>query len=176
MGILARRGAGARRWVLEGRFAAGHLESGISGFDPLAEVRSRSIMSWMGNSWLNRGTALGTLAATTVIFAFSFTKTPDRPQSALTANLSGGWDAANREFDRRIKARFPLGSTVDQLIANLSEQGFVAEWPDARFNEYAAYSDVGNWVCNIGAHVYWTVGENGRIRSIRGMYREEGCL
>ena len=32
----------------------------------------------------------------------------------LTAGLPGGWDAASEEFDRRMKASFPVGSAASQ--------------------------------------------------------------
>jgi hypothetical protein len=42
----------------------------------------------------------------------------------LTARLSGKWEDVSNEFDRRVKADFPIGIPVEKMGAELQRQGF----------------------------------------------------
>jgi hypothetical protein len=99
-----------------------------------------------------------------------------RPASSLTENLPARWDDATREFDRRLKARFPLGSSAAAMAQELQRQGFEpAAWTGLD-PVTQALRDESNFVCTIRARVEWRTDEAGLLRSISGRYHEEGCL
>ncbi len=47
-----------------------------------------------------------------------------RPSAPLTAGLHGPWAVLSTEFDRRVKAKFPLGSSEMDIETELQHQGF----------------------------------------------------
>lgn len=82
-------------------------------------------------------------------------------------------------FDRRVKARFPVGSAESAVTGELRRQGFARnDWTYAKSDdeEASAYRSENNIACNIGAFVYWRTDARGAITTIRGEYREMGCL
>lgn len=104
---------------------------------------------------------------------------PPKPKSALTEQLSGTWDQVSKEFDRRVKAQFPVGSAESAMTLALRRQGFERQdWTfrKAGDDEARAFRSENNIVCNQGAFVYWRSDEAGAITSVRGEYRELGCL
>lgn len=98
-----------------------------------------------------------------------------RSPSPLTADLPSNWKAASQLFDRRVRARFPVGTPVWKLANGLEAEGFKPTWFETD-GEYDAQRNEGNFVCNIVARVYWRVGKDGAVSAVRGLYREEGCL
>ena len=104
---------------------------------------------------------------------------PPTPRSVLTEQLSGPWDQVSKEFDRRVKAAFPIGTAESAMTLALRRQGFERQdWTFRKTgnDEAQAFRSENNWVCNQGAFVYWRSDEAGNIASIRGEYRELGCL
>ena len=98
-----------------------------------------------------------------------------RPPSRLIEGLPRGWGNASSQFDARLKARFPVGSSTNAIIDGLAAEGFTPTWFEAD-GEYGAKRDEGSFVCNLAARVFWRVGQTGTVSAIRGTYREEGCL
>jgi hypothetical protein len=136
---------------------------------------------------MRRGTAvrwvLAILGAAAIAAASAFVtviwiglNTPSRPDSSLTDDLPLGWDIASREFNRRITARFPPGSSAVEMARELAEQGFapVSWWMDGPV--HAAVRDESHFPCRIAAEVNWRADATGRIASISGRYGEHGCL
>jgi hypothetical protein len=92
----------------------------------------------------------------------------------LTDGLPARWDAASREFNRRVVERFPLGSSAAEMRQELHRQGFV---PTDRTTPGPAWRlDRSDLACRIGAYVEWRVDAADRLVAIGGRYGEEGCL
>ncbi|SDC84674.1 hypothetical protein SAMN05444678_10695 [Sphingomonas sp. YR710] len=101
--------------------------------------------------------------------------TSRRPISPLTENLGHTWAIASSHFDTRIRRRFPIGTAVTKLASELAAEGFVPTWFEEN-GEHVAVRNEGDFVCNIVAQVYWRADKDDKILSIRGVYRELGCL
>jgi hypothetical protein len=105
---------------------------------------------------------------------------PPKPKAALTDALGGQtWEASSKEFDRRVKARFPAGTAERAMTLELRRQGFKRQdWSYEKHgeDEATAFRSENNLVCQQGAFVYWRADAAGKIETIRGEYRELGCL
>jgi hypothetical protein len=101
----------------------------------------------------------------------------DKPPVPLTAGLSGTWEAVSNEFDRRVRAAFPTGSSEKDMASALQRQGFWREdWDSSIEHEHAAIRREDSFLCNQAARIYWRADGDGKLTAIRGVYREEGCL
>ncbi|WP_308813960.1 hypothetical protein [Sphingomonas sp. GV3] len=98
-----------------------------------------------------------------------------RPSSSLTTDLPSAWSDASSQFDKRVKTRFPIGSSARNLTDELGAEGFKPTWFEAG-GEDGAKRDEGSFVCNIAARVFWRVGQNGAVSAIHGTFNEEGFL
>ncbi len=96
----------------------------------------------------------------------------------LTWNLGGGkWAVLSERFSARLEQAFPVGSSEEQMLAELQRQGFVIlPIASTSESERQAVRREDNFVCNVAARVYWHTDTGGRIVAIRGVDREEGCL
>ena len=108
-------------------------------------------------------------------FVIALWWTTSRATSALTANLDPDWKTASAQFDSRLRGRFPIGTLIWKLSKELESQGFKPTWFEEN-GEYGAMRDEGSFVCNVAARVYWRSADNRTLSTIRGAYREEGCL
>lgn len=97
------------------------------------------------------------------------------PPSPLTKGLSSDFKAASVQFDQRVRARFPVGTTSWDLVRTLEAEGFRATWFEAN-GEYGAKRSESDFPCTINAQIYWRGGQNGVVTAIRGTYGENGCL
>ncbi|QDG93764.1 hypothetical protein NIBR502774_14255 (plasmid) [Rhizobium sp. NIBRBAC000502774] len=98
-----------------------------------------------------------------------------KPEAPLTSGLSGNWTEASSQFDARVRDRFGAGTPIPDLINGLKSEGFEPMWLEAE-GEYGAERKDGGVVCNSAARIYWIVGKNDTLSSIRGVYQEGGCL
>jgi hypothetical protein len=71
-----------------------------------------------------------------------------RSASSLTSGLPSGWGNASSQFDARIRSRFPIGSSAQNLIDGLGAEGFKPTWFETE-GEYGAKRDEGSFVCNV---------------------------
>jgi hypothetical protein len=132
--------------------------------------------------WLRWSLYLATLVLAVAISVFatlvwSWSKQFDRPPVPLTAGLTGSWSALTTEFNTRVQHRFPIGLPEAELGRELSKQGFSqADWGGTTGSEHEAIRREDNIACRLAARIYWHAGDDGRIKSIRGEYGEEGCL
>jgi hypothetical protein len=99
------------------------------------------------------------------------------PNVPLTVGLSGKWEDISKEFDRRVKISFPIGSSEEQMGTELKRQGFCRQdWRSSTEQERDAIRREDNGVCRQAAYVHWRVDAQGHLTAVRGEYREEGCL
>jgi hypothetical protein len=95
----------------------------------------------------------------------------------LTAGLNGPWKVISAEFDKRVEAMFPLGSSEIDMKKELHRQGFSLPDLTAEFAQRGeAIRREDGFVCNKAAYIRWQADKQGRLTSISGEYREEGCL
>lgn len=102
-----------------------------------------------------------------------------RPSVPLTTRLDGSWETMNSEFDARVRARFPIGSTEHDMARELRGEGFIRDdWSFVitQGAEAKATRREDRVVCRQAAYIYWRANPQGRLTSIRGVYRVEGCL
>ena len=121
---------------------------------------------------------LGLLAATILVVGTLFyVASRLRLHVPLTSNLYGRWDVISAEFNRRVEDRFPLGSLESAMAAELQNEGFSSQdWTSSTDAEHEAVRREDDRVCNVAARIYWRADNGGRLTSIMGIYREEGCL
>jgi hypothetical protein len=118
------------------------------------------------------------IAGVSVVSTLLATWRPLEPKAPLTAGLHGAWADISREFDGRVKRGFPLGMSEEKMGLELQHQGFARrDWSSTdNGQEHIARRSENNLVCNQAAYVYWRSDAQGRLTSVRGVYREEGCL
>lgn len=108
---------------------------------------------------------------------FFFTWQP-RPSVSLTTKLDGSWEMINREFDARVRTRFPIGSTEVDMTRELQREGFTRDdWSFVigQGAEAKATRREDRFICRQAAYIYWRADPRGRLISIRGTYRVERC-
>ena len=93
---------------------------------------------------------------------------------AIAATLPGSEGEFSRELDVRIRERFPIGSSEEDLIAYLSGDGFVPQW---RRREDANESDFmrNGLLCTDIVRVFWRADATGVLTDVGGAY-ESQCL
>ena len=74
------------------------------------------------------------------------------------------------EFDRRVKASFPVGSLVADMGQVLNAQGFWHDWSCSTETEHFAGRDENTWMSKQGAYIQWRADKDGRILEIKGSY------
>ncbi len=119
-------------------------------------------------------TAIISVSATVIFFIGQ-----PRPDVPLTASLDGNLDTINSEFDTRVRARFPIGSSEYDMARELQREGFIRDdWSFvvAQRAEAKATRREDRVVCRQAAYIYWRANREGRLMSIRGVYRVERCL
>lgn len=119
-------------------------------------------------------TAIVSIVVTVAIFIGQ-----PRPSVPLTAGLDGGWDTINSDFDTRVRVRFPIGSSEVEMARELQREGFIrSDWSFAIADgaEAKATRREDRVICRQAAYIYWRATPQGRLTSIRGVYRVEGCL
>jgi hypothetical protein len=101
-----------------------------------------------------------------------------KPDAPLTAELKGAtWAEESAAFERRLRIRFPTGSGEQLMSRELRRQGFKqVDWGGATGVEHEAERREDDFVCNRAAYVFWRADASGQLTSVRGEYREEGCL
>lgn len=118
-------------------------------------------------------------AAISIVGTMVFVVGQPRHSVPLTAELTGSWDAISNEFDRRVRTRFPLGSSEADMTREIRSEGFTRDdWSfvNPQGLEAKAMRREDRVVCRQAAYIFWRANREGRLISIRGVYRVEGCL
>jgi len=140
-----------------------------------------------GDKWVVRAGAVVIIAVVSAIATLWITGwtpikpyEPPQPHSALTEKLGGKtWAQGSAEIDRRVKARFPIGTQESVMTLEIQRQGFHRnDWTYQKpgNEEAAAVRSENDFVCNKGAFIFWRTDASGKLTSIRAEYREMGCL
>jgi hypothetical protein len=94
------------------------------------------------------------------------------PEIATT--LPGDEAQFSREFDERIRDRFPAGSSEDVLVDYLASEHFAPEWRRRDGANAAAFVWSG-LVCTKTVRVVWRAGATGVLAAVNGAYQSH-CL
>jgi len=92
----------------------------------------------------------------------------------IVATLPGDESEFSREFDDRIRARFPIGSSEEKLVDFLANEGFFPDWR-RRDNSNASFFVQSGLICQKIVRVFWRAGAPGDLTDVRGSY-ESRCL
>jgi hypothetical protein len=116
-------------------------------------------------------------AATLILAALSFgagRMTPGaRIVPEIVATLPNDESQFSREFDARVRERFPIGTSQDKLIGYLVGANFVPDWPQDGAN--ASMFIFNGLICDRIARVLWRADAAGNLTHVSGAY-ESHCL
>lgn len=123
---------------------------------------------------LTAALAVGVAIGFAVAFVFAawpwLLANPEQPRSSFTANLSSNLNVASRQFEARLKRRFPPGTSMSNLTEELQSQGFSPTWSgDSGGYRAVRYEGAGS-ACSHDASVYWRANEGGALVTITGSY------
>jgi hypothetical protein len=93
---------------------------------------------------------------------------------AIAATLPGDEAQFSREFDERIRDRFPVGTSEDALVDYLASEHFAPEWRRRDGANAAAFVWSG-LLCAKVVRVLWRADATGRLTEVNGAY-ESHCL
>ena len=96
------------------------------------------------------------------------------PLPEIAAALPGDESLFSREFDERIRERFPLGSSENKLIDFLANEGFLPDWR-RRDNPSGSLFVQNGLICEKIVRVFWQADATGGLREVRGSY-ESHCV
>ena len=97
-----------------------------------------------------------------------------RPLPEIVATLPGDESEFSREFDGRIRERFPIGSSEDKLLAFLANENFFPDWR-RRDNPNASFFVQSGLICQKIVRVFWRADAAGVLTDVRGSY-ESQCI
>ncbi len=133
--------------------------------------------------------ALRSLVVSSLFLILSGCATFFTTPSTLVDGLGGYYDEEGRiattEFDERVRALFPIGSSVVSMREELQREGF--KLGDTRSNDYMLERQhVGEEVarrpgtrfvlCNEAAYVFWRTDAQERLLAVRGQYAIGPCV
>lgn len=101
------------------------------------------------------------------------------PLPPLARGLPSGvvWKEANDVFDKRVRAEFPVGSPENEMLSELTSQGFkLATWFKADDGHKLAEFEGSQFPCALRWEITWRADSNGKLLDISGHYGEAGCL
>ena len=96
------------------------------------------------------------------------------PFPGIVATLPGDESEFSREFNDRIRERFPIGSSEDKLLTFLTNEGFLPDWR-SRDNPNASFFVQSGLICQKIIRVFWRADASGTLTDIRGSY-ESHCI
>jgi hypothetical protein len=97
-----------------------------------------------------------------------------RPLPEIVATLPGDESEFSREFDGRLRERFPIGSSEDKLAAFLANEGFFPDWR-RRDAPNASFFVQSGLICRKIVRVFWRADAAGVLTDVRGSY-ESQCI
>ena len=97
-----------------------------------------------------------------------------RPFREIVATLPGDESEFSREFDGRIRQRFPIGSNEDKLVDFLANEGFFPDWR-SRDNPNASFFVQSGLICQKIVRVFWRADTTGALTDVHGSY-ESRCI
>jgi len=96
------------------------------------------------------------------------------PSSGDRCDLAGDESEFSREFDGRIRERFPIGSSEGKLLTLVANEGFFPDWR-SRDNPNASFFVQSGLICQKIVRVFWRTDVAGTLTDVRGSY-ESRCI
>lgn len=96
------------------------------------------------------------------------------PLPAIAATLPGVEADFSQELDLRIRERFPVGSSEENLVGYLSDEGFVPQWPHREDGNEGVFTRNG-LLCTDVVRVFWRADATGVLTDVGGAY-ESRCM
>jgi hypothetical protein len=118
--------------------------------------------------------AAATLLLTAAAFGAGRLAVGTYSMPTIAATLPGDEAQFNREFDERIRDRFPVGTSEDVLVDYLASEHFAPEWRRRDGANAAAFVWSG-LVCTEVVRVLWRADATGVLTAVNGAY-ESHCL
>jgi hypothetical protein len=97
-----------------------------------------------------------------------------RSLPAIVETLPGDEAGFSHELDSRIRERFPVGTSEDNLIDYLKGEQFVPEWRRRNEDNSSSFVQEG-LICEKIARVFWRADADGVLTKVGGAY-ESHCL
>jgi hypothetical protein len=97
-----------------------------------------------------------------------------RPLPEIVATLPGDESDFSREFDGRIRERFPIASSEDKLVDFLGSEGFFPDWR-RRDKSNSSFFVQSGLICQKIVRVFWRADAAGVLTDVRGTYESE-CI
>jgi len=94
----------------------------------------------------------------------------ESPRPPLAADLSTYTTIAQTQFEQKVRDTFPVGSSEDDLIRELSKQGFQPQWR-RKDGDNVASAERGKLICRESWNVSWRSDQSGKITKIQGHSR-----
>jgi len=91
---------------------------------------------------------------------------------AIAATLPGVEADFSQELDGRIRDRFPIGTSEEGLIAYLSDEGFVPQWPRRNDPNESDFIRKG-LLCTDVIRVFWRADASGVLTDVSGAYESQ---
>jgi hypothetical protein len=89
-----------------------------------------------------------------------------RPLPEIVATLPGDESEFSREFDDRVRERFPIGSSEDKLLTFLTNEGFFPDWR-SRDNPNASFFVQSGVICQKIVRVFCRADVAGALTGVR---------
>jgi hypothetical protein len=118
--------------------------------------------------------ALAALALIALSFVVGRKSLDFRLLPAIAATLPGDESEFSRELSEAIRARFPLGTNEEALIAFLSDEGFFPDWRRRDEPEKSVFVWNG-LLCTKIVRVLWRADTSGLLTEVNGSY-ESRCV
>jgi len=90
-----------------------------------------------------------------------------RSLPAIVATLPGDEAEFSRELDRRIRERFPIGTSEDKLIDYLKGEQSLPEWRRRNEDNSSSFVQEG-LICEKIARVFWRADTDGVLTKVGG--------
>ena len=117
--------------------------------------------------------SLAWAAATFILMGLSFgagrMTLGARIMPEIVATLPNDESQFSREFDARVRERFPIGTSQDKLVGYLVGANFVPDWPQDGAN--ASLFIFNGLICDRVARVLWWADAAGSLTSVSGSYK-----
>ena len=96
------------------------------------------------------------------------------PSSGDRCHVAGRQFEFSREFDDRVRERFPIGSSEDKLLDFLTNENFFPDWR-RRDNSNSSFFVQSELICQKIVRVFWRADAAGVLTDVRGTY-ESQCI
>ena len=110
------------------------------------------------------------LAGRAIIAAILLCACSRLPNKPLFEGVSGDYRVGTQLLQKRIKARFPVGSSSENLVTYLEGQEMKVER-----GKQSAEFNTGGFPCGSVVWITWQTDAQGALKDVTAMYSDNGC-